>query len=98
MPMSEEERQLSTLEQLCRKAADLLLARREWRLLDRNELARRALEYLRQGIASDAQRAATYAYCHALHAACSGAEGVERQNLAYKELFRYLYDSALYRY
>jgi DNA-directed RNA polymerase specialized sigma24 family protein len=96
--MLEEERDFSALEELCGKAVDLLLARREWRLLDRNDFARRAWNYLRDGIASNAQRAAIYAYSQALHAACSGAEGLERQNRAYTELFRYLYDSALARY
>ncbi len=32
------------------------------------------------------------------HMACSGNEGYERQNRAYDELFRYLHDSARYRY
>src|SRR6185503_12035538 len=98
MPMVEEEGDLSALEELCGKAVDLLLARREWQLLDRSEFRRRAWDYLRDGIASDAQRAAIYVYSQALHAACSGAEGLARQNRAYAELFRYLYDSALSRY
>jgi hypothetical protein len=98
MPMSQVESDLPALERMCGKAVDLQLARHEWRLLERAEFARRALEYLRDGIAGDARRAATYAYSHALHAACSGAEGFERQNRAYTELFRYLYDSALHRY
>jgi RNA polymerase sigma factor (sigma-70 family) len=86
------------MERMCAQAADGLLARRRWRLLDRAELARRALEHLRSGAASSAQRAATHAYSLALHAACSGGEGLERQNRAYAELFRYLYDIALQRY
>jgi RNA polymerase sigma factor (sigma-70 family) len=48
--------------------------------------------------AVDPQRAATHIYCQALYAACSGAEGAERQNQGYAELFRYLYDSARRRY
>ena len=54
--MIEEEGDLSALEERCGKAVDLLLARREWQLLDRNEFRRRALDYLREGIATDAQR------------------------------------------
>jgi DNA-directed RNA polymerase specialized sigma24 family protein len=93
-----EEGDLSALEELCGKAVDLLLARREWQLLDRKEFGRRACDYLRDGIASNALRAAIYVYSQALHAACSGAEGPARQNRAYTELFHYLYDSALSRY
>src|SRR5262245_31105881 len=82
---------------LCAQAVDGLLARHDWQLLDRAEFVRRAHEHLRGGAASDAQRAATHAYSLALHSACSGAEGRERQNNAYGELFRYLYDIALQR-
>jgi len=89
---------LSALEQQCGQAAGVLLERHEWRLLDRDELARRALDHLRDGIAHDARRAATFAYSQALHMACSGAEGLERQNRAYDELHRYLHESALHRY
>jgi DNA-directed RNA polymerase specialized sigma24 family protein len=96
--MVEEAGDFSALEELCRKAVDLLLARREWQLLDRDEFGRRASGHLRDGIARDALRAAIYAYSQALHAACSGTEGAARQNRAYTELFRYLYDSALFRY
>jgi RNA polymerase sigma factor (sigma-70 family) len=89
---------LPTLEQMCWKAVDALLDRHEWRLLDRPEFARRALDQLRRSVARDAQRAATFVYSQALHTACSGAEGLERQNRAYTELFAYLYERALRRY
>jgi len=96
--MSQLESAPSAPERMCAQAADALVARHGWQLLDRAEFARRALEHLRSGVAADARRAATYAYSLALHAACSGSEGRERQNHAYAELFRYLYDSALHRY
>jgi RNA polymerase sigma factor (sigma-70 family) len=89
---------LSALEQQCGQAAGVLLDRHEWRLLERDELARRALGHLRDGIAHDARRAATFAYSQVLHTACSGAEGLERQNRAYDELHHYLHESALHRY
>src|SRR5690349_2723909 len=98
MPMSQFESALPALERMCAQAVDALITRHKWDLLDRAEFARRALEQLRDGAASDARRAATHAYSRALYAACSGAEGFERQNHAYAELFRYLYDSALHRY
>jgi DNA-directed RNA polymerase specialized sigma24 family protein len=96
--MSQLESAHSAMERMCAQAVDGLLARHRWQLLDRAEFARRALDHLRSGAAGDAQRAATHAYSLALHAACSGAEGFERQNRAYAELFRYLYDIALQRY
>jgi RNA polymerase sigma factor (sigma-70 family) len=86
------------IERQCAAASDALLARYSWRLLDREEFVRRAAGYLRAGTVPDAQRAAMHAYCWALHAACAGAEGSERRELAYAELFRYLYDSARRRY
>lgn len=87
-----------TPEQLCRAAVDHLIARYGWLLLNRDEFARRTLEHIRAGIAADPVRAAIYTYSHALHMACSGAEGDERQELSYTELSRYLYDSARRRY
>jgi RNA polymerase sigma factor (sigma-70 family) len=89
---------LPTLEQMCWEAVDALLSRHEWRLLDRAEFAQQALGHLRSGIAHDARRAATFAYSQALYTACSGAEGLDRQNRAYTELFHYLFESALRRY
>lgn len=92
------ESELPRAEGRCREAVQLLLARHGWRLLEPEELARRAFEHLREGIAADPRRAAIYAYSQALYVACSGAEGGQRQNLAYTELFRYLYDGARRRY
>ena len=85
-------------EQLCRTAVDALLARHQWQLLKHDDFVRRTLEHVRSGIAADSLRAATYTYSLALHTACSGALGADQQNLAYTELFRYLYDNALWRY
>jgi RNA polymerase sigma factor (sigma-70 family) len=96
--MSQLESAHAAMERMCAEAVDRLLARHSWQLLDRAEFARRALAHLRGGAASDAQRAATHAYALALHAACAGRDGVEQQNRAYAELFRYLYDIALQRY
>lgn len=96
--MSQMDCALLKLEQMCGDAVDLLLDRHEWRLLERAEFLRRTLEHLRAGIARDARGAATFTYSQALHRACSGTEGNERQDRAYGELFRYLHDSARYRY
>jgi RNA polymerase sigma factor (sigma-70 family) len=100
--MSQLEGVQAAMERMCAEAVDGLLARHRWQLLDRAEFARRTLGHMRGDDASDkkraAQRAATHTYSLALHAACSGGEGIERQNRAYTELFRYLYDIALQRY
>lgn len=85
-------------QQRCQAAVDRLLARHSWRLLAPDEFVRRTHAHLGAGHAADPHRAAVYAYSHALHAACSGGEGVARQDQGYTELFRYLYDSAVRRY
>ena len=88
----------AALKQQCRSAVDALLARRSWRLLDPEEFADQILANLCAGYGPDLARVTLYTYCLALHRACSGAEGSERQNLAYTELFHYLFDLARYRY
>ncbi|MBV9788721.1 MAG: sigma-70 family RNA polymerase sigma factor [Chloroflexi bacterium] len=96
--MLQTERDLDLLAEQCREAVQGLLARYGWRLLDPETFAQRTLGLVADDTVADAQRAAIHTYCHALYAACSGAEGAERQNLAYTELFRYLYDNARRRY
>src|SRR3954451_25074533 len=96
--MSQTECDWATPLRECQQAVDRLLVERAWRLLGREEWARRALDQLLAGLNSNPRRAAIYAYSQAMHAACSGAEGAQRQNLAYDELFRYLFDGARRRY
>jgi RNA polymerase sigma factor (sigma-70 family) len=96
--MTEQRQKDAWLEREAREAAERLLARHEWRLLDGDTLARQAVEHVRAGIAADAGRAAMYAYSHALYHACSGGEGPQRRNLGFTELHRYLYDLAYWRY
>ncbi len=84
--------------QECREAVDKLAARYGWQLMEREEHIGRAVVHLCSGIASDAYRAAVYAYSCTLYGACSGAEGSERQNLGYSELRAYLNESASRRY
>lgn len=74
---------------------DRMAGEHGWTLLDRAELARRAVELI------DGDRiepAVIGAYCLALHAACSGGEGASRQNHGYAELGRYLYTLSAMRY
>jgi hypothetical protein len=96
--MSQAANKLSGLDHECRQAVAHLIARHDWQLLDCDEFVRRTLAELHTDVAADPQRAAIYTYSKALHLACSGADGPERQRRAYTELFRYLYDSARRRY
>ena len=86
------------LERQCRAAADQLVARYQWRLLGLDEFVERTLGHMRAGAADRPVNAAMGAYCAALHAACSGAEGPLRQNRAYEELAKYLYSLTSMRF
>ena len=96
--MLQTERDFDVLKQQCRAAVGLVLARHGWQLLDYDTFVQRTLEYVSVDGVIDSQRGVIHIYCQALYAACSGAEGNERQNQGYTELFRYLYDSARRRY
>jgi DNA-directed RNA polymerase specialized sigma24 family protein len=72
--------------------------RNQWQLLEREEFARSVFARLESGMAADPQRAALQVYTEALYAACSGAEGRQRQERGYIELFHYLYQRAGQRY
>jgi RNA polymerase sigma factor (sigma-70 family) len=86
------------LERHCRAVVGRLIARYQWRLLDPEELAQRAFQRIRAGAANSPIGAAIGAYCVALHAACSGAEGAPRQELAYRELAKYLFSLTSQRF
>ncbi len=88
------ERDHPAIEQECREAVDRLLARHGWQLLEHAVFVQRTSDHLNAGVATDAHRCAVNTYCQALYQACSGVEGSERQELAYTELFHYLYDCA----
>lgn len=86
------------LEQRCAMLVDRLRSRHGWALIERAEFVARvlraahgqpgvALPYLAFGV-----------YNHALYAACSGAEGHERQDQGYAELFRTLSAAARQRF
>lgn len=96
--MSYIESKLKHMEISCREAVDQHLARHRSQLLERHFFLQQTLDHLRAGVASSAHRAATWTYSCALYQACSGKEGTQRQELAYSELFRYLYDCAYWRY
>ena len=82
------------LERQCAIVVERIIKEHDWRLLPPAELTRRALEQLRAGAAARPENATIGMDCIAMHAACSGAEGAQRQNQAYGELARYLYSLA----
>ncbi len=86
------------LERQCPIVVERIIKAHDWQLLESSELLRRTIEQLRAGAANRPESAAISAYCLAMHAACSGAEGTARQNQAYGELARYLYGLTLTRF
>jgi RNA polymerase sigma factor (sigma-70 family) len=88
----------AALLQACLAVVDKLAAAWGWHLLGRATWARQAAELIRAGRAADPNRAAIFVYSRVLHTACSGIEGRARQDLAYSELFHFLFESARRRY
>lgn len=80
------------LSQRCRASVDRVLARYGWKLLAYDEYVRRVIACVHCGEVADPWSAAINVYCRCLHAACSGVEGSERQETAFVELHRYLYE------
>jgi len=89
--MNEREFADSATLQHCRSIVERLLARYDWRLLERDELVRRVMELLASGAVAEARPAVMHVYCQCLYSACSGVEGPERQEQGFHELQRYLY-------
>jgi len=96
--MSQLDNAQTRLEHTFAPAVDALIARHNWQLLERLEFIRRVHECLEESGAGDPRRAAIYVYSHALHVACAGEEGADRQHRAYTELFHYLYDNTAHHY
>lgn len=96
--MSRLEGNKELLKARCRDAVDKLIARHNSQLLERKIFVQQTLETLQAGIAQMPYQAAMWTYSCALYHACSGMEGKERQELAYSELFRHLYDRAFWHY
>jgi len=86
------------LERQCLIVVARIVKDHGWQLLAPSELVRHTIEQLRVGAADRPESAAIGAYCVAMHAACSGAEGLSRQNQAYGELARYLYSLTVVRF
>jgi len=86
------------LERQCQVVIRHLIARYHWQLLSPDEFVQRTIQQVRAGMSEDLTGIAISVYCAALHAACSGAEGVSRQNQAYAELTKYLYSLTCQRF
>lgn len=91
------ERDDESLEQ-CRAVVAMLGARHQWRLLSDEEFIERAIALVATQQHPNPQRAAVGVYSAALYVACTGAEGPERREQAYTELWRYLCTYARWRY
>lgn len=89
--MAQHEQEHSIREPEIRAAAAALLARRRWKLVSADELARRAVPLLADGIPVSHQLL-MLAYTQALYRACAGLDGYERQQRGYTDLFQYLHD------
>jgi DNA-directed RNA polymerase specialized sigma24 family protein len=74
----------------CRAAVARLCERYGWRLLDRATWVERACRHLKIGTTTEPSSAAFYTYSEALHRACSGDEGSQRQEQGYAELGAFL--------
>jgi RNA polymerase sigma factor (sigma-70 family) len=86
------------LAQQCRAAVESLRTRHQWQLLSLDEFASRTQAMITQQPTGDPRRAAVTVYSAALHVACSGAEGEERREAGFGELWRYLCTVAHRRY
>lgn len=96
--MAQMEPERATLLQACLAAVDRLAVTWGWQLLGRVTWAQQAADLVQAGTVAEPPHAAMFVYSQALHSACSGGEGRARQNLAYSELFHFLFESARRRY
>lgn len=76
----------------CNNVVRQVLTRYRWELVSYETLVREVLACIAQGEAKEPWAATINTYCRHLYAACSGAEGLERQELGLTELYRYLYE------
>lgn len=88
------------MDPICESAVDTYLQRYGWSLVARDALVVAvAAEYRARAPGAASARAATLlCYSRALHSACSGAEGHERQERGYAELYAFLGRAAARRY
>lgn len=96
--MTEYESDPASLLDLCREVAASVLKQHRWGLLTHEELAQEMMSVLDSGIMAEPRRAAMYVYSLRLYAACSGQAGSDRQNQAFLELSRYLYQISFHEH
>jgi len=89
--MTERDLAEPSLPEHCRDVVRSVLAQHGWQLLAHGEFARQVVALLEAGVIAEPRAAAMYVYSLCLYAACSGAEGLDRQELGFTELYQYLY-------
>ncbi|MEI7768599.1 MAG: hypothetical protein WCI67_01360 [Chloroflexales bacterium] len=90
--MIQHELESENLTERCRSEVARVLSRYDWRLIELQELAHRTEETVRSGVIASPWAAAVNIYCHILYAACRGDDGPSRQERAFLELQRYLFE------
>lgn len=88
------------MDSFCSVVVDSYLQRYNWEIVERPSLLTAVeAEYCTRGTGLASARAATlFCYSRALHSACSGAEGLQRQERGYVELYNFLGRTAARRY
>jgi len=69
-----------------------MLEQRRWQLVSADELVRGVKGLPGDGISRDIRHMLFLIYTRALHRACAGLDGSERQQRGYADLFRYVHD------
>jgi DNA-directed RNA polymerase specialized sigma24 family protein len=76
----------------CRRIVRQVLDRHQWILVSYEVLVQEILRSIETGAAAKPWPATINIYCQHLYSACTGAEGVDRQERGFIELHRYLYE------
>jgi DNA-directed RNA polymerase specialized sigma24 family protein len=92
IPMTERVHIDLDLYEQCRTVVKQVRLRHAWNLLDDEEYVQRIVACLALGEIAEPRKAAINVYCCCLYAACFGSQGEDRQEQAFIELHRYLYD------
>jgi DNA-directed RNA polymerase specialized sigma24 family protein len=75
-----------------RRVVRQVLARHQWTLVPYEVLVQEVLACIEAGAIAEPWPATINIYCHYLYSACTGTEGLERQERGFIELSRYLYE------
>jgi DNA-directed RNA polymerase specialized sigma24 family protein len=78
--------------QHCRSVVRQVLDRHQWTLAPYEVLVQEVLSCIEAGVVAKPWPATINIYCQYLYRACTGAEGADRQERGFLELYRYLYE------